>query len=79
VEGEPEGIKKALNRLSGAQQVRHSGGLVYEFESLTDLRPEAASAVISAGGQLFNLEVATQSLDEIYSHYFKEVEHDAAS
>ncbi len=74
-EGDPGAILASLNRLEGAQQVRHVDGQTYQFESTRDLRPEAAAAVIKAGGRLFNLEVAEQSLDDIYSHFFKEVEN----
>jgi hypothetical protein len=39
------------------------------------LRPEAARAVVSTGSRLFRLDLQTQSLEDIYSAYFKEVGH----
>ena len=50
----------------------------YEVETEHDLRAEAASAVITAGGKLRKLDVETQSLDDIYAQYFKELDHVSA-
>jgi hypothetical protein len=35
--------------------------------------------VVKAGGKLLKLDVETQSLDDIYTHYFEEVENAAKS
>ncbi|MFZ0549096.1 MAG: AAA family ATPase, partial [Candidatus Promineifilaceae bacterium] len=51
----------------------------YELEAQTDLRPEVAQAVVEAGGRLRSLEVETPSLDEIYTRYFEEANHDIAN
>ena len=48
---------------------------VFEVEARHDLRAEAAAAVVHTGARLLKLEVETQSLDDIYAHYFQEVEH----
>ena len=35
----------------------------------------SSAAAIHSGGKLLKLDVETQSLDDIYAHYFQEVEH----
>jgi ABC-2 type transport system ATP-binding protein len=35
-----------------------------------DVRPDAAAAVVAAGGRLMNLSVEEPSLEAIYSQYF---------
>ena len=37
-----------------------------------DVRPEAAAAVVAAGGKLFRLSVEEPSLEMIYTRYFQE-------
>lgn len=74
-EGDPQAIQAALQRVDGLRNIRQTGENLYAMESVRDLRPEAAQAVVQAGGRLYKLDVQTQSLEEIYSAYFKEVEH----
>jgi ABC-2 type transport system ATP-binding protein len=73
-------VARALGQLKGVLRVNRSDGNLYELEAERDLRPEAAQAVVEAGGQLLSLDVDAPGLDEIYTHYFqqKEVEHVAA-
>lgn len=78
-EGQPEAIGQALRSLAGVVEVLHRDGQVYQVEAESDLRAEAAAAVIAAGGRLLKLDVETQSLDDIYARYFQEVEHGEAS
>lgn len=77
-DGEQPAIVKALEKIPEVSNIRVTDSKVYEVESSQDIRPEAAQAVISAGGQLMQLNVQMQSLDDIYSAYFKEVEHDGS-
>lgn len=74
-EGDQNAIQSALQAVPGAVQVALADGRLYRIEAENDLRPVAAEAVIQAGGKLLRLDVETQNLDEIYAHYFKEVEH----
>lgn len=74
---QPE-ILKALKNVPGLAHIRVVNSRLYEMEAARDLRPEAAQAVISAGGRLYKLDVQAQSLDDIYTAYFKEVTHDAS-
>jgi ABC-2 type transport system ATP-binding protein len=79
VEGERD-LVSAFEQLSGVLNVAHVDGNRYELEARSDLRPEAAEAVVQAGGRLLSLEAEAPGLDEIYSHYFaqKEVTHATA-
>jgi len=77
-EGERSEILQALEKIPAVAAVHVSDSKVYEIEATQDVRAEAAQAVISAGGRLLHLGIQTQSLDDIYSAYFKEVEHDGS-
>jgi len=74
-EGERPAIQEALEKVPQISQIRATGERSYEVEAVKDVRPEAAQAVIGAGGRLLRLGVQAQSLDDIYTTYFKEVEH----
>lgn len=77
-EGEKSRIQEALEKIPQVAAVRVSDSKVYEVEATHDVRAEAARAVIDAGGSLLRLGIQTQSLDDIYSAYFKEVQHDGS-
>jgi ABC-2 type transport system ATP-binding protein len=77
-DGEQPAIIQALEKIPEVSAVRVKDSKLYEVESSQDIRPEAAQAVITAGGRLLQLNVQMQSLDDIYSAYFKEVEHDGS-
>ncbi|MEN4040956.1 MAG: hypothetical protein ROW39_01330, partial [Anaerolineaceae bacterium] len=71
-----DSIHRALEKVPEIIKVHSYDSIGYRIEATRDIRPEAAEAVISAGGRLLHLGVHAQSLDDIYSAYFKEVEHD---
>ncbi len=71
-------VREALQGLPGVGTVKHSNGR-YEIESQNDLRADAASAVVQAGGRLKLLNIESQSLDDIYTRYFEEVKHGTTS
>lgn len=73
-DGQSDKIMETLQQLPGVVNVRRSNGQ-YQVEAETDLRSQAASAVIQSGGKLLKLGVETHSLDDIYARYFEEVEH----
>jgi ABC-2 type transport system ATP-binding protein len=50
----------------------------YVVESRKDLRADVAEAVIQSGGRLLSMRLEQPGLDEVYSHYFREVGRDAA-
>lgn len=70
-------LQNALQSVPQTVQVRRVDGNRYEVEARSDVRADAASAVIQAGGRLQALNVEQQSLDDIYTCYFEEVKHAA--
>ena len=75
-EGERSALEAALNALPGVTAVSVEEPDRYVLEATGDLRPEAAEAVVEAGGRLRSLAVEEPGLDEIYNRYFEEAEHD---
>jgi ABC-2 type transport system ATP-binding protein len=75
----PTKLEAALRGLPGVVEVKRTGPSRYDLEATSDLRAEAARAVVEAGGKLFALSIETPSLDEIYARYFQEVDHGAAA
>ncbi len=71
-------ILQALEKIPAVSAVRVSDAQLYQVEASGDIRPEVAKAVISAGGRLLGLGIRAQSLDDIYSTYFKEVKHEGS-
>ncbi len=74
--GPLEQIAQALQGLSGVVEVRQGADGRFQVASTHDLRAEAARAVVEAGGQLLGLDIEQPSLDDIYRHYFEEVNHE---
>lgn len=76
----PDGLEASLSQIDGVLAVRRTAAGEYELEAESDLRAEAARAVIEAGGDLTSLAIETPGLDEVYSGYFQqEVNHDRTS
>lgn len=76
-EGPVRVLKEALQKLPQTIQVRHMDGSRFEVESRSDVRADAAEALIRAGGKLLMLNVEYQSLDDIYARYFEEAKYAA--
>jgi len=76
-QGDKEVLSKALQQVPGIAKVEHDGADIYDITADGDLRAEAATAVVKAGGRLLSLQVEEPSLDDIYARYFEEVEHDS--
>lgn len=74
-----ERLKASLEKLPGVVKVNRPKENIYELEAESDVRPQVAQAVVQAGGKLLQLDIETQSLDEIYARYFQEVEHVSTS
>jgi ABC-2 type transport system ATP-binding protein len=77
-EGSQPDILRALEKISGISNIRVADSKGFEVEASQDIRPEAAQAILSTGARLLRLDVQSQSLDDIYSAYFKEVKHDGS-
>lgn len=75
-EGNSREIEKQLRTLSGLVDLQHPSPDHYVLIATNDLRSEAAQAVIRANGQLKSLDIDVPSLEEIYTRYFEEMEHD---
>lgn len=74
--GDSEAIVRNLRGLSHVVEVRQPEADTYEILAQKDVRPEAARAVVEAGGALYSLELEEPNLDEIYARYFgEEVSH----
>ncbi|MFQ5857134.1 MAG: ABC transporter ATP-binding protein [Anaerolineae bacterium] len=74
-DGPASALTEALERLPDVVNVSRDGDNRYRVAATTDLRAEAANAVVEAGGRLLTLDVEGPSLDDIYARYFQEVEH----
>ncbi len=77
--GDAEAILAALRAVPGAVEVTQPEPGRFELRASSDLRAEAAEAVVRAGGRLLSLAVETPSLDDIYARYFQEVSHASAN
>lgn len=74
-QGPESALMEALRRLPDAGKVERATPGLYVVEGRRDLRPDAARAVVEAGGTLFSLRLEEPSLDDVYARYFQEVEH----
>jgi len=72
-------LTEALQRLPGVVDVQREDDNRYRVAATSDLRAEAARAVVRAGGRLLKLDVEAPSLDDIYARYFQEVNHGTAA
>jgi ABC-2 type transport system ATP-binding protein len=73
--GPAQKLGKTLKNLEFVNTVKLTNG-IFEVESQSDIRADAADAVIKAGGRLQSLSVELQSLDDIYTRYFEEASHE---
>jgi ABC-2 type transport system ATP-binding protein len=72
IEAEGEGLASRLGEVPGVQQVESLGPARFRLLADRDVRPEAAAAVVNAGGRLKRLSVEDPSLEAIYTRYFQE-------
>ena len=71
VEAEGQGLAERIAAIPGVQQVEPAGANRFLLLATGDVRPEAAAAVVAAGGRLLRLSVEEPSLEAIYSRYFQ--------
>jgi ABC-2 type transport system ATP-binding protein len=71
VEAEGQGLADRLTAVPGVQKVEAAGPSRWRLSCDRDVRPEAAAAVVAAGGRLLHLSVEEPSLEAIYTGYFQ--------
>jgi ABC-2 type transport system ATP-binding protein len=71
VEAEGQGLAERIAAIPGVQRVERGGANRLLLLADHDVRPEAAAAVVSAGGRLLRLSVDEPSLEAIYTRYFQ--------
>ena len=76
VEAEGQGLEAHLAKVPGVQRVESAGANRLLLLTQRDVRPEAAAAVVGAGGRLLRLAVEEPSLEAIYQRYFHEHPHE---
>ena len=72
VEAQGAGLAERLKQVSGVTAVEQTGVDRVRLLADRDVRPEAAAAVVSAGGRLLRLSVEEPSLEMIYTRYFQD-------
>jgi ABC-2 type transport system ATP-binding protein len=71
VEALGQGLAARLAAVPGVQKVETLAPDRFRLLSERDVRPEAAAAVVGAGGRLLRLSVEEPSLEAIYTRYFQ--------
>jgi ABC-2 type transport system ATP-binding protein len=71
VEAEGSGIARRLSTIPGVTKVETLAADRYRMTAERDVRPEAAAAVVAAGGALRRLSVDEPSLEAIYARAFQ--------
>jgi ABC-2 type transport system ATP-binding protein len=71
VEAQGHGLAERLRQVPGVRLVEELGGDRLRLLADGDVRPEAAAAVVGAGGRLTRLSVEEPSLEAIYTRYFE--------
>jgi ABC-2 type transport system ATP-binding protein len=72
VEAQGSGLAERLSEVPGVTAVEQRGPDRVRLLADRDVRPQAAAAVVAAGGQLLRLSVEEPSLEMIYTRYFQE-------
>ena len=72
VEAQGAGLAERLKQVPGVTAVEQTGTDRVRLLADRDVRPEAAAAVVSAGGRLLRLSVEEPSLEMIYTRYFQD-------
>jgi ABC-2 type transport system ATP-binding protein len=71
VEAQGQGLADRLRQIPGVRSVEEIGADRLRLLAERDVRPEAAAAVVGAGGRLTRLSVEEPSLEVIYTRFFE--------
>ena len=71
VEAQGQGLADRLRQIPGVRTVEETAPGRLRLLAERDVRPEAAAAVVGAGGRLTRLSVEEPSLEAIYTRYFE--------
>jgi len=71
VEAEGQGLDKRFDAIAGVSAIERVGEKRYRLTADRDVRPEAASEILAAGGRLRRLSVDEPSLETIYTRFFQ--------
>jgi ABC-2 type transport system ATP-binding protein len=71
VEAEGRGLAERLATIPGVTTVEATGTNRMRLLAERDVRPDAAAAVVAAGGRLLSLSIEEPSLEAIYTRYFE--------
>jgi len=72
-----DGVAKRLGAIAGVREVDETASGHWRMLCDRDLRPEAAAAVVAAGGRLRQLSLDEPSLETIYTRYFQNAQQEA--
>src|SRR5207302_1715910 len=78
VEAQGQGLAERLANVPGVRKVEAVGPDRVRLLTDRDVRPEAAAAVVAAGGRLLRLSVEEPSLEAIYTAYFHTAPYEGA-
>jgi ABC-2 type transport system ATP-binding protein len=78
IEAEGQGLADKLATVPGVRAVETTAPNCFRLLAEADVRPEAAAAVVAAGGRLLRLSVEEPSLEMIYTRYFQNVSNEGA-
>jgi ABC-2 type transport system ATP-binding protein len=78
IEAQGTGLAERLATVPGVRGVETTGPNCFRLLAEGDVRPEAAAAVVGAGGRLFRLSVEEPSLEMIYTRYFQNLSSEGA-
>jgi ABC-2 type transport system ATP-binding protein len=78
IEAEGQGLANMLATVPGVRAVETTAPNCFRLLAEADVRPEAAAAVVAAGGRLLRLSVEEPSLEMIYTRYFQNVSNEGA-
>jgi ABC-2 type transport system ATP-binding protein len=78
IEAQGQGLAERLATVPGVRGVETTAPNCFRLLAEGDVRPEAAAAVVNAGGRLLRLSVEEPSLEMIYTRYFQNFSNEGA-